>query len=79
MTATPGTIANQPDVLSELLRAMRLTGGVFMDGQFTTPFGIISPARWNAQDQMARLRHGAVVDHGAFVAGDTTTHHFGEC
>jgi AraC-like DNA-binding protein len=60
MTATPGTIANQPDVLSELLRAMRLNGGVFMDGQFTTPFGIISPARWNAQDQMARLRHVSV-------------------
>ncbi|HVN02296.1 MAG TPA: AraC family transcriptional regulator [Caulobacteraceae bacterium] len=60
MTATPGTIADQPDVLSELLRALRLTGGVFMDGQFTTPFGIISPARWDAQDQMARLRHVSV-------------------
>ena len=60
MTATPGTIADQPDVLSELLRAMRLTGGVFMDGQFTSPFGIVSPARWNAQDQMARLRHVSV-------------------
>jgi AraC-like DNA-binding protein len=60
MTGTPGTIANQPDVLSELLRAMRLSGGVFMDGRFTTPFGIISPARWNEQDLMARLRHVSV-------------------
>jgi AraC-like DNA-binding protein len=60
MTATPGTIADQPDVLTELLRAMRLTGAVFMDGQFTTPFGIVSPARWNVQDQMARLRHVSV-------------------
>jgi len=60
MTATPGTIADPPDVLSELLRAMRLTGGVFMDGRFTAPFGIVSPARWDAQDKMARLRHASV-------------------
>jgi AraC-like DNA-binding protein len=60
MTATPASIADQPDVLSELLRSMRLTGGVFMHGQFTTPFGVISPPRWNAQDRMARLRHVSV-------------------
>jgi AraC-like DNA-binding protein len=60
MTAMPETIADLPDLLSELLRAMRLTGGVFMDGQFTTPFGIISPARWDAQAPMARLRHVSV-------------------
>jgi AraC-like DNA-binding protein len=60
MTATPGTIADQPDVLSELLRALRLSGAVFMDGQFTSPFGITSPARWDAQDKMARLRHVSV-------------------
>lgn len=60
MTATPENIADPPDVLSELLRAMRLTGGVFMDGQFTAPFGIVSPARWDAKDRMARLRHISV-------------------
>jgi AraC-like DNA-binding protein len=60
MTATLETLADPPDLLSELLRAMRLTGGVFMDGQFTTPFGIISPARWNARHKLARLRHVSV-------------------
>ena len=47
-------------MLSELLRALRLSGAVFMDGQFTAPFGIISPARWDARDKMARLRHVSV-------------------
>jgi AraC-like DNA-binding protein len=60
MTATPENIADSPDVLSELLRAMRLSGSVFMDGQFTAPFGIVSPARWNDKDRMARLRHISV-------------------
>jgi AraC family transcriptional regulator, alkane utilization regulator len=60
MTPAPETIADQPDVLSELLRALRLTGAVFMDGQFTSPFGLTSPARWDAQDKMARLRHVSV-------------------
>lgn len=60
MTAIPGMLADQPDLLSELLRTMRLTGAVFLDAQFTNPFGIISPARWNARDQMSRLRHVSV-------------------
>ncbi|MBV9994691.1 MAG: AraC family transcriptional regulator [Caulobacteraceae bacterium] len=60
MTATPRTIADPPDVLSELLRAVRLTGSVFMHGRFSAPFGVISPARWDSQDAMARLRHASV-------------------
>ena len=60
MTATPGSIADPPDALSELLRTVRLTGSVFMNGRFSAPFGVISPARWDEQDQMARLRHVSV-------------------
>jgi AraC-like DNA-binding protein len=31
-----------------------------MNGRFSAPFGVISPARWHDQDQMARLRHVSV-------------------
>ena len=60
MTATPRTLADTPDVLSELLRAVRLTGSVFLNGRFSAPFGVISPARWDEADQLARLRHVSV-------------------
>lgn len=60
MTATPRSLAETPDVLSELLRAVRLTGSVFMNGRFSAPFGVISPARWDEQDEMSRLRHVSV-------------------
>lgn len=60
MTATQRTFADPPDMLSELLRSLRLTGSVFMNGRFTTPFGVVSPARWDAQDRMARLKHVSV-------------------
>src|SRR5262249_6231318 len=46
-----------PDVLSELLRAVRLTGSVFFKGSFTAPFGVISPKRYDAAMPMAHLRH----------------------
>jgi len=49
-----------PDVLSEVLRAVRLNGSVFMDGRFAAPFGVISPARWDAIQPMAHLRHVSV-------------------
>jgi AraC-like DNA-binding protein len=60
MTATPRSVADPPDVLSEVLRAVRLTGSVFMHGQFSAPFGVISPARWDGQDPISRLRHVSV-------------------
>ena len=60
MTTTPRSIADAPDVLSELLQAVRLTGSVFLHGRFSAPFGIISPARWDSRDEMARLRHVSV-------------------
>lgn len=69
MTGTPPNIAATPrsalssaapDVLAEVLRAMRLSGSVFMDGRFTEPFGVISPARWDGAAVMAHLRHISV-------------------
>src|SRR5215475_2627098 len=61
MTATPPIIAGTPgagpDVLSEILRGVRLTGSVFLDGRFTAPFGVISPQRWDGTDVVAHLRH----------------------
>ena len=60
MTATPRSIADAPDVLSELLQAVRLTGSVFLNSSFSAPFGVISPTRWDGRDEMARLRHVSV-------------------
>ena len=66
MTETPPSFAEtparpvragSPDVLSEMLRAVRLTGSVFFGGSFTAPFGIISPKRWDEGTPMAHLRH----------------------
>ena len=50
MIETPPSFAIAPDkghdVLAESLRAVRLTGSVFLDACFTAPFGIISPKRF---------------------------------
>ncbi len=45
------------DVLAETLRAVRLTGSVFLSACFTTPFGILSPKRYDESTPMAQLRH----------------------
>jgi len=66
MTKTPDSFANRPerpgqaagpDALSELLRAVRLTGAVFFRGSFTAPFGLRSPERYDDRMPMAHLRH----------------------
>src|SRR5262249_23995846 len=66
MTGTPPSFADTPerptgpDVLSEMLRAVRLTGSVFFNGRFPSPSGVISPKRWDDGTPMARLRHVSV-------------------
>ena len=55
--ATPQTARGAHDVLAETLRAVRLTGSVFLNARFTAPFGIISPKRFDESSPMARLRH----------------------
>jgi AraC-like DNA-binding protein len=61
MIETPPSFAAAPDlgrdVLAETLRAVRLTGSVFLDACFTSPFGIISPKRFDENSPMAHLRH----------------------
>ena len=73
MTGTPLSIADAPaaaDLLSEVLRAVRLTGAVFLNGRFTAPFGIISPERYGPAMPMAHLRHISVFH--LIVAGACT-------
>jgi AraC-like DNA-binding protein len=70
MTGTPPSFAETPrasilgpsgpDLLSEMLRTVRLTASVFLNGCFTKPFGIISPKRWDEGSPLAHLRHISV-------------------
>jgi AraC family transcriptional regulator, alkane utilization regulator len=62
MTVTPSVVAEAPDadLLSDVLKAVRLTGSVFLNGRFTAPFAIISPARWDGSDALSHLRHASV-------------------
>lgn len=62
MTATPTVVAEAPDsdLLSDVLKAVRLTGSVFLDGRFTAPFGVVSPAQWDGAATLAHLRHASV-------------------
>jgi AraC-like DNA-binding protein len=48
------------DLLSELLKGVRLSGSVFLNGRFSAPFGVISPARWRDDQPTAHLRHVSV-------------------
>ena len=57
--ATP-EIARGHDVLAEMLRAVRLTGSVFLSARFTAPFGVISPKRFDERTPMARITHISV-------------------
>jgi AraC family transcriptional regulator, alkane utilization regulator len=64
MIGTPRSFAGTPevargdhDVLAEMLRAVRLTGSVFLNACFTAPFGVISPKQYDERTPMAHLRH----------------------
>jgi AraC family transcriptional regulator, alkane utilization regulator len=68
MIGTPRSFAATPpqtespgdDVLADMLRAVRLTGAVYLNGCFTAPFGIISPKHFEANTPMAHMRHVSV-------------------
>jgi AraC family transcriptional regulator, alkane utilization regulator len=69
MTETPPSFADSParepappdaDMLSEMLRAVRLTGAVFLSARLTAPFGLVSPKRFDGRMPMAHLRHISV-------------------
>lgn len=50
-----------PDLLSEMLKAVRLTGAVFLDACFSAPFGVIDPRSYNKSTPMGRLRHVSIL------------------
>ena len=54
------TAGNGYDLLAETLRSIRLTGSVFLNANFTKPFGIISPDRFDATTPLASLRHVSI-------------------
>jgi hypothetical protein len=63
MIETPPSFADTPgrpaaaDALSEMLRAVRLTGSVFFSGSFSAPFRVTSPKRFDERTPLARLHH----------------------
>src|SRR5512145_3109116 len=67
MSGRPRSFADAPDpalrhgdVLAETLRALRLTGSVFLNARFTEPFGVVSPKQYDAGTPLAHLRHVSV-------------------
>lgn len=67
MTVTPPSFAETPevaaqgrDLLTDMLRAVRLTGSVYMNARFTEPFGIVAPPRFDEAKPLAHLRHASV-------------------
>lgn len=60
MTGKPDFPAETPDVLTDMLRAVRLTGAVFFSGRYTAPFGIRSTKRFDPSMPAAHLRHISV-------------------
>ena len=65
MTGTPPSFAATPesrpgDVLEEMLRAVRLTGSVFLNARFTEPFGVVSPQDAEEATPLAHMRHVSV-------------------
>jgi AraC family transcriptional regulator, alkane utilization regulator len=56
------------DLLAETLRAVRLTGSVFLNARFTEPFGVMSPKRYDERTPMAHLSHVIPFPHQSDVA-----------
>ena len=69
MTKAPRSLAETPDrrspaapdILSEMLKTVRLTGAVFLNACFTAPFGVIDPKSYSDRTPMARLRHISIL------------------
>jgi AraC-like DNA-binding protein len=84
MTATPRLHAETPDrrtvagpdLLSEMLKAVRLTGSVFLNACFSAPFGVVDPRSYGERTPMARFRHVSILH--LIVAGGCTFETAGE-
>jgi AraC-like DNA-binding protein len=62
--ATPPTARPQstgPDLLSDLLQAVRLTGAVFLNARLSAPFNVADRRRYDERLPMARLRHASIL------------------
>lgn len=76
MTATPGFGAATtaapagPDVLSELLKVVRLSGSVFINALFTAPFGVVSPRYYDPAAPHSDRRQASILH--LIVEGDCT-------
>src|SRR5262245_49972954 len=57
---TPDRAAHA-DLLSEMLKAVRLTGSVFLSGRFTAPFDVTDPTSYGERVPMAHLRHVSIL------------------
>jgi AraC-like DNA-binding protein len=67
MIGKPRSFADRPeasryayDVLTEMLRTLRLTGSVFLNASFSAPFGVVSPKQYDERTPMAHLRHVSI-------------------
>jgi AraC-like DNA-binding protein len=54
-------LSTGPDLLSEMLKSVRLTGSIFMNAYFTNPFGVVDPKSYEERTPMARLRHVSIL------------------
>jgi AraC-like DNA-binding protein len=78
MTGTPHSHARTPDrsfpagldLLSEMLKAVRLTGSIFLNACFSAPFAVMAPKYYDEQTPMARLRHISILH--LIVSGSCT-------
>jgi AraC family transcriptional regulator, alkane utilization regulator len=77
MTGTPTSFAEAPgaagqgrDLLADMLRAVRLTGSVYMNARMTAPFGIMTPPQFDESKPLAHLRHVSIFH---LIASGTCT------
>ena len=56
--------------MSEMLKAVRLTGSVFLNACFSAPFGVVAPKYYDPVSPMAYLRHISIFHF--IVAGNCT-------
>jgi AraC family transcriptional regulator, alkane utilization regulator len=57
--ATPDRVAGS-DILADALRAIRLHGSVFLNACFKTPFGVVTPRRFDPGSPLAHFRHVSI-------------------
>lgn len=66
---TPGAPrTTEPDLLTEMLKAVRLNGAVFLSARLRAPFGVTDPRTYDQRTPMARLRRVSILH--LIVAGE---------